>query len=201
MGIDPDRRDEEADRPTDPRREHRTARPSLLYPSSEHCGRGAEKEYCNREYPTEIGQLPVFRRRLRDAEELGHRQIEDAERISLADTQMHAQRSWREEPARVTGLGYRMASIQKREHADFPSPRRSNTLALKALKAIRRHASGCTHGNWLLTYGPTVFRNASRRRSRGASHLLELHSCSPRYSTKNLKLVPFKRDAASLLTR
>ena len=51
----------------------------------------------------------------RDAEQLGHRQIEDAERIGLADAQMDAQRRGRHHPAVEAGLGDRMTTIKERQ--------------------------------------------------------------------------------------
>src|SRR5581483_10402094 len=76
-------------------------------------GRGhAEKEDREREDPAQLGQRPVVRRRLGDAEQLCHRQVEHAERIGLADAQMHAQRGRRHHPAAESGLGYRAAAVE-----------------------------------------------------------------------------------------
>ena len=47
----------------------------------------------------ELGQLPVVGRGLGDADQLGHRQVEYAEGVGLADAQMHAKCGGRHQPA------------------------------------------------------------------------------------------------------
>ena len=51
-------------------------------------------------------------RRLSNADQLGHWQIEDAERVSLADAEMNAQRRRRDHPAAESRFGDRMASVE-----------------------------------------------------------------------------------------
>src|SRR6185437_11740855 len=82
--------DEEAAGPAAARREHGAARSAFLDPATEDRCRHAKHEYGDAENPTEIGQLPIVRRRLRDAEEFGHRQVEHAKGIGLADAEMNA---------------------------------------------------------------------------------------------------------------
>src|SRR5205085_3970687 len=88
--VDADRRQEEAARPAQCRGEHRTARSALLDPAAEYRGGSAEEEDGDAEDPAELGQLPIVRRRLADADQLCHRQVEDAERVGLANAEMHA---------------------------------------------------------------------------------------------------------------
>ena len=70
--------------------EHGSTRPALLDPAAEHRRGNPEKDDGDRKNPAEFCELPVIGRRVRDADQLGHRQIEDAERVSLADAQMNA---------------------------------------------------------------------------------------------------------------
>ena len=99
VGVDADRRQEESAGPAESGGEHRAARSAVLDPATEHRGRATEEHHRDREDPAELGELPVARRRLRDADELRHRQIEYAERVSLTDAQMHAQCGRRHHPA------------------------------------------------------------------------------------------------------
>src|SRR4029079_10313235 len=79
MGVDANGRDEEAAGPAQGGGEHGATRAAFLDPAAEH-GRGdAKEEDGDGEDPTELGQLPVTGTRLRDAEKLGHRQVENAE--------------------------------------------------------------------------------------------------------------------------
>ena len=115
VDIDADRRDEEAAGPAQAGGEHRPARTAFLDPAAEYRRRGAEEEDRDREDPAEFGQFPVARRGLGDADQLGHRQIEDAKRISLADAQMDAQRGRRHHPAAEPRLSDRPISVKKTE--------------------------------------------------------------------------------------
>ena len=45
----------------------------------------------DRKRPAHVGQLPIARRRMRDADQLGQRQIEGREGVRLADRQVHRQ--------------------------------------------------------------------------------------------------------------
>src|SRR6516165_3375681 len=58
------------------------------------------------------GILQSLGRRLADADQFGHRKVEHAERIGLADAQVHAERCRRYHPAAETGLCDRLASIK-----------------------------------------------------------------------------------------
>src|SRR6185437_14105566 len=69
VGGGADGGDEETAGPAAGGGEHRLARAAFLDPAAEH-GRGdAEEEDRDREYPAELGELPVIRRRLRDADQ------------------------------------------------------------------------------------------------------------------------------------
>src|ERR1051326_7706544 len=96
-----DRRDDEAAAPAERRREHRAARSAFLDPAAEERRRDAEEEDGEAEDPAEVGELPILRRRLGDADELGHRQVEHAEGVGLADAEVHAERRRRYQPAAV----------------------------------------------------------------------------------------------------
>ena len=97
--------------------EHRAARAAFLDPAAEHRGGKAEEENGDREDPAEIGELPVVRRGFGDADQLRHRQVEDAERVNLADAQMDAQRRRRNHPAAEPRFGDRVATVQNRQDA------------------------------------------------------------------------------------
>src|ERR1700746_1499761 len=112
MQIDADGRHEKAARPTECRRKHRAARPTLFDPAAEDCGRYAEKKDRQTEDPAELSQLPVPGRRLRDADELGHWQIEYAEGIGFPDTEMDAERGRRNEPAAIARRCNRARSVE-----------------------------------------------------------------------------------------
>src|ERR1700750_1734370 len=113
MEINADCRDEKSPGPAQRRGEHRAPRPSLLDPPA-HYGRGGpEEEDIQAEDPAELGQLPVDRCGLRDPDELRERQVEDAECIGLANTQMDAEgRRWNE-PSAKAWLRDRPISMQK----------------------------------------------------------------------------------------
>ena len=91
--------------------EHRAARPALLDPAAQHRGGKAEEEDGDREDPAEFGSFQSsgadWRRR-----QPGHRQIEDAERVNLADAQMNAKRRRGNHPTTEAGLGDRMTTIK-----------------------------------------------------------------------------------------
>src|SRR6185437_2113138 len=74
--IDADRRQQETAAPAQSGGEHGAARAALLDPAAEQRRGYAEEEDRQAEDPAEIGQSPIAGRRLRDAEELGHRQVE-----------------------------------------------------------------------------------------------------------------------------
>src|SRR5579871_6375770 len=99
---------------------HRAASSAFLAPATEHRRRYAQKENGDRENPAQLRQIPVVRRRLRNADELCHRQIEHAERIGLADTKMHAECSRRHHPAVKAGSSNRVAAIQKTHSCLLP---------------------------------------------------------------------------------
>ena len=100
-----ERGDQEASRPAQACGDHRAARPAFLHPAAKH-GRGdAQEEDRDAEDPAEIGELPISGGGLRDADQLRHRQVEHAERIGLADAQVHAQRGWRHHPAAKADAG------------------------------------------------------------------------------------------------
>ena len=58
-------------------------------------------------------------RGLGDADQLGHRQIEDAEGVDLADAEMDAKRGRRDHPAAESGFCDRMATIEYRQKAHW----------------------------------------------------------------------------------
>jgi hypothetical protein len=111
--INPKRRDEKAAGKTQRGGKHSAARPALLDPAAEDRSRTTEKEDRQAEDPAEVGQLPVIGRRLRNPDQLSHRQIEYAERVDLADTEVHAQRRWRDQPAAISRRGDRALSMQE----------------------------------------------------------------------------------------
>src|SRR6478672_7707100 len=115
MEIDAERRDQERACPAHAGREHRLARPAFLDPAAEYGGGKAEENHRDREYPTEVGELPVRRRRLRDAQQPGHRQVEYAEGVGLSDAKMHAQRRRWHHPAAIAGPGDGMLAVEKRQ--------------------------------------------------------------------------------------
>ena len=120
VDIDAERRDEEAAGPAARRREHGAPRSTFLDPAAENGRRHAEEENPQREDPAQLGELPIARRRLRNADQFGHRQIEHAERIGLADAQVHAQRCWRHHPPAEAGPSNRVAPIEKAHRAVLP---------------------------------------------------------------------------------
>ena len=61
-------------------------------PRDQHRAEAPEEEDRDAEDPAEIGELPVIRRRARNAEQLRHRQVEHAEGVGLPDRQMDRQR-------------------------------------------------------------------------------------------------------------
>src|SRR6185437_10328665 len=84
-----------------------------LDPTAEHDGGSTKEEDRDREDPTQLGQLPVACRRLRDAQQFCHWQVEYAECVSLPDTQMHTQRSGRHHPPAEAGFCNRMTAVEK----------------------------------------------------------------------------------------
>ena len=116
--VNADGRYEEAARPAQGRCKHSATRTAFLDPAAEHRGGCAEEEDRDTEDPAELGQFPVIRRRLADPDQLGHRQVEDAERIGLADAEMHAQGRRGDQPPAVARRGYRPGAVQKRESHD-----------------------------------------------------------------------------------
>ena len=113
VDVNADRGGNEAAGPAQRRGEHRPARAAFLDPAAEdRCG-DAEKENRDRENPAQLGKSPVVRRRLRNADEFRHRQVEHAECIGLADAQVHAQRGRRHHPAAESWFGDRVIAIEK----------------------------------------------------------------------------------------
>src|SRR5262249_28356172 len=113
VNVDADRGDDETTGPAERRREHRAARSAFLDPTPKHRRGNAKKENRNRENPAEFGQSPVAFSGLRNAKELRHRQVENTERIGLADAQVHAEcRRWHH-PAAETRVGNGVITIEK----------------------------------------------------------------------------------------
>ena len=88
MQVDADRRHEKSARPAQRRGEHRQTRTAFFDPSTAQRRGCPEKDNGDAEDPAELGQLPIVRRMCGDADQLGHRQIENAERVDLPDAQM-----------------------------------------------------------------------------------------------------------------
>ena len=178
--INADRRDDKAAGPTERRGKHRAARPALLDPAAEDSGRGAEKEDRDAEDPAELGQFPVVGRRLGDADELGHRQVEDAEGVGLADAEMDAQRRRRDQPAAIARRRDRAVPMKKRNVHALPlrfwpasaSFQRLPHLTPSCIKSVRKTAkpvSSAVHRyNRHLSPGPS-FSPTQRRHLLGRS--------------------------------
>jgi hypothetical protein len=62
--------------------------------------------------PADLGQLPVARRRLSDADQLCHRRVEHAERINLTYTEMDTQSGRRYHPPAEARIRDRSVSVQ-----------------------------------------------------------------------------------------
>ena len=141
--IDADRGDDEAARPAKARRKHSAPRPAVLDPAPEHRRRRAQKEDRDGEDPAEISQLPVVRRRMIDADQLAHRQVEYAERVSLPNAQMDAQRGRRHHPSAEAGLGDGVRAVEKAEKSRRASGRcwRWSSRALLSEAAACRRSS------------------------------------------------------------
>jgi len=91
--------------------------PPLLDPAAEDRGRGAEEEDGDAEDPAQIRELPIIRRRLGDADQLRHREVEYAEGVGLADAQMHAKGGRRHHPPAETWPGDGVLAIEKGQQA------------------------------------------------------------------------------------
>ncbi len=91
--VDAERRDEETAAKAKCRGDHGLARPDAVEPSAGEGGGEAKKNNGDRENPAKLGQLPVAGSRLGDADQLGHRQVEHAEGVNLADPEMNAKRA------------------------------------------------------------------------------------------------------------
>src|SRR5262249_49919832 len=120
VNVDAERGDDETTGPAECRSEHRPARSALLDPTPKHRRGNAKKENRNRENPTEFGQSPVAFSGLRNTKELRHRQIENTERIGLADAQVHAQCGRWDHPAAEARVGNSVIAIEK-THCALPS--------------------------------------------------------------------------------
>ena len=118
VDVDAEGGKEKACGPAQPGSEHRPARSAFLHPAAEQRGGEAEDEDRDAEDPAEIGEFPVVGRGLRDADQPRHRQVEHAERVGLADAQVHAERGRRHHPAAKTHSCYgALATEQARRTA------------------------------------------------------------------------------------
>lgn len=86
MSINAHRRDQKSAGPAQRGGEHRLARTAFLDPAAKHRRRNAEEENRKRENPPQLGELPIAWRRLRNADQFCHRQVEHAKRVCLPDT-------------------------------------------------------------------------------------------------------------------
>ena len=139
--VDAERGDQERAGPADAGGEHRLARTALLDPAPEHRRRQPEKHHRQREYPAEIGELPVAGRRLRHPEQPGHRQIEHAERIGLADAQMHAQAPPAAPSSGCSRAWQRCARDRETEATIVKGSRMLSSVVV--INFLQRHRLGC----------------------------------------------------------
>jgi hypothetical protein len=112
--VNPDRRHEKAARPAQGRGKHCAARTAFFDPApAQGCGSPKEKDR-EAENPAELGELPITGRRSGNADQLGHRQVEDAEGVGLADAEMNAEGGRRDQPSAVAGRRDGAIAAQKR---------------------------------------------------------------------------------------
>src|SRR3546814_16158139 len=96
MNLDAEIRHDEAAAEAAGRHEHGLARPVFLDPATQEGSGETKEDDGDGEDPAEFGKLPVIRRRGGDDDQLGHRQVEHAEGISLADTRSDESRVGKE---------------------------------------------------------------------------------------------------------
>ncbi len=149
VDVDAERGDEEAAGPAQGGGEHRLARPAFLDPAAEHGRRDAEKENRDGEDPAQLRELPVVRRRLRDADQLGHRQVEHAEGVGLADAQMHAQGGRRHHPPAEARFG---DGIVRDRESSLGGPLRLQIF----VKRVFQTAIACSHPGFSLTVARAI---------------------------------------------
>src|SRR5665811_2399574 len=105
---------------------HGFSRTDAVEPSAGEGGGEAKKDDGDGEDPAELGELPVVRSGFSNADEPGHRQVEHAEGVDLADAKMHAERRRRHEPAAEAGLSYGVRAVEPMKDCllyTSPSPR------------------------------------------------------------------------------
>ena len=101
---------DEAERPEAARDEHRLARPAALHPGAAERGREPEHRDRDREDDRDRRELRV--------EVLDERLLEHAERVDLADREVHRERRGRDEPATVSRWRDRPVAIEQRQSHD-----------------------------------------------------------------------------------
>src|SRR6188472_2688269 len=98
-------RDEEAQAPAAGGNNAALARTGVLQPAAEYGGRKPQEHNRNGEDPGQLSLLPVARGGLADANDLGQRELEDTEGVSLADAEVNSQRCGRNQPPIETRPG------------------------------------------------------------------------------------------------